>query len=140
MEIGVVVYTGVSIKIFLVVFYWRRNEMRNLIKTFLARIASLHPFNHIDGRQEYPQTWYLMPKRNRWPRLVKFLQFLCVIFTGHELSKTEWGYGGGKYADRWCRWCNKMISVPLESTYFQFPMAKEMTKCLKSQKRVCELK
>lgn len=69
--------------------------------------------------KSYPQTWYYMPKRKRWPWTCKALQWLCGL-TGHELSKTEWGYGGGKYADRWCRWCNKMIVVPKESIYFQF--------------------
>ena len=31
---------------------------------------------------------------------------------GHEISKTEWGYGGGAFIDHWCRWCNEMIEVP----------------------------
>lgn len=84
----------------------------------------------------YPQTWYYMPPR--WSRKAKylnsnkvkhhligyplrrFLEFLCGLFGGHELSKTEWGYGGGLYADRWCRWCDKLIQVPKESIYFQF--------------------
>jgi hypothetical protein len=65
----------------------------------------------------YPQTWYYMPKNKR---IRKILQFLCGMFGGHELSKTEWGFGGGDYADRWCRWCNKLIIVPKESVFFQF--------------------
>ncbi len=32
--------------------------------------------------------------------------------TGHEISKTEWGYGGGLFVDRNCRWCDKVIKVP----------------------------
>jgi hypothetical protein len=35
------------------------------------------------------------------------------------------GYGGDK-ADRWCRWCNKMVQVPKTSVYFTNPGAKEM--------------
>ena len=68
----------------------------------------------------YPQTWYYMPKRRRFPWARRILQCACGIFGGHELSNTEWGYGGGDYADRWCRWCDKMIVVPKESIYFQF--------------------
>lgn len=48
--------------------------------------------------------------------------------TGHELSRTEWGYCGGQYADRWCRWCNKMIKVPKESVYFNFEKSKKLMK------------
>jgi hypothetical protein len=73
-----------------------------------------------DEDSDYPQTWYHMPKRKRFPWTRAFLQFLCGLLGGHELSKTEWGYGGGDYADRWCRWCDKMIQVPRESIYFQF--------------------
>ena len=40
------------------------------------------------------------------------LEWLCGKLTGHELSKTEWGYGGGKFVDRNCRWCDKVIKVP----------------------------
>ncbi len=68
--------------------------------------------------KDYPQTWNYMPKRFPWTKAL--LQFLCNLFGGHELSKTEWGYGGGEYADKWCRWCNKMVQVPKESIYFQF--------------------
>jgi len=72
-----------------------------------------------DGKS-YVQTWYYMPKSKNFPRLRKLLQVLCGILGGHELSKTEWGYGGGDKADRWCRWCDKLIQVPKESVYFQF--------------------
>jgi hypothetical protein len=41
------------------------------------------------------------------------LQWLCGILSGHELSETEWGYGGGKMVDRNCRWCDKTIHVPM---------------------------
>jgi len=74
--------------------------------------------------KDYPQTWYYMPRR--WTKKMKraklrlFLEFLCGILGGHELSKTEWGYGGGDTADRHCRWCDKVIVVPKESIFFQF--------------------
>ena len=70
--------------------------------------------------KDYVQTWYYMPKRKWFPWTRAGLQVLCGLFGGHELSKTEWGYGGGDTADRWCRWCDKLIEVPKESIYFQF--------------------
>lgn len=60
----------------------------------------------------YPQTWGLvvyMPYR--WMR--RLTQRLCGTWGGHEWSATEWGYGGGGYCDRWCRWCNQISSQPL---------------------------
>ena len=81
--------------------------------------------------KDYPQTWYYMPPR--WSRhstktkhhmigypFRLFIEWLCGICGGHELSKTEWGYGGGDYADRHCRWCDKVIRVPKESVWFAF--------------------
>lgn len=53
-------------------------------------------------------------------KLRLFIEFLCGIFGGHELSETEWGYSGGNTADRHCRWCDKAIVVPKESILFQF--------------------
>ena len=69
---------------------------------------------------DYPQTWYYMPGSKRFPKIRKLLQWFCGIFGKHELSKTEWGYGGGDFADRHCRWCDKLVQVPKESIYFQF--------------------
>ncbi len=69
----------------------------------------------------YPQLWtFNSGIQMVWPRLTKLLQWLCWLLVGHEPSKTEWGYGGGQYADRWCRWCNKMIRVQKESLYDEF--------------------
>ena len=73
--------------------------------------------------KDYPQTWFYISKFKRFKhfqKIKRFLQWLCVVCGGHELSNTEWGYGGGKFADGWCRWCNKMIQVPKESMYFRF--------------------
>lgn len=75
----------------------------------------------------YFQTWTWMSKLRRWglPTLVLFLQFLCGL-RGHEPSKTEWGYGGGEYADSWCRWCNKFLQVPKSSVWFRNREAKNL--------------
>ena len=61
------------------------------------------------GRElEYPQGWNHMPHNFlRTP-----IKMLCGVLGGHEISKTEWGYGGGFYADRHCRWCDCLIQVP----------------------------
>jgi hypothetical protein len=70
------------------------------------------------SEKPYRQTWHLVARRSKPTR--KILQFLCGLIIRHELSETEWGYGGGESADRWCRWCNKMFSVPKDSIRFQF--------------------
>jgi hypothetical protein len=36
------------------------------------------------------------------------------------MSKTEWGYGGGRYVDRHCRWCDKIFSIPKDEEIFPF--------------------
>ena len=85
----------------------------------------------IDRKEtDYPQLWYHMPRKRNYPRLRRFLQWGCGLL-GHELSKTEWGYGGGKYADRWCRWCDKIFSVPVESLGFEFESFREMKPIIK---------
>ena len=83
----------------------------------LTWIARQMPANHLQerpDRAEYPQLWYCWP---RWSKRIKsihrFKTWLCGKLTGHEWSKTEWGYGGGKHVDCWCRWCDYCDSVPL---------------------------
>lgn len=73
--------------------------------------------------REYPQTWYYMPKRRGLVRrgLRAALQWLCGKWGGHELSETEWGYGGGERVDRWCRWCDTRIQVPKEQSERRAP-------------------
>lgn len=70
---------------------------------------------------KYFQTWMYVSKFNRIPVIgkyvVKTIQFICGL-RGHETSKTEWRYGGGEYADCWCRWCNKFIQVPKSVVQF----------------------
>ncbi len=73
--------------------------------------------------KDYPQTWYYMP---HWKPTKLFLQWLCGIICGHEHSKTEWGFGGGKFVDHWCRWCNKCIQVPISEARFLHPTFNEM--------------
>lgn len=67
----------------------------------------------------YPQTWHMVVKRSRLSRAV--LVWLCGFFTGHELSETEWDYGGGPTVNRNCRWCDKCFAVPKESIRGDFP-------------------
>jgi hypothetical protein len=71
----------------------------------------------------YFQTWPYVSKLKRLPVcgkiLVRLIQAICG-WRGHELSKTEWGYGGGDTADRWCRWCNKHVQVPKTEIQFAF--------------------
>lgn len=66
----------------------------------------------------YFQTWAFVC---RFPKPVKVLiQRVCARLTEHHLSNTEWGYGGGQYVDRWCRWCNQLVKVPAERTPEKF--------------------
>ena len=94
----------------------------------LCFFAAFHRKNR--DNQEYPQLWNCWPLWTcRWKgfgycrgegdktvcRLnpVFILRTkICGFFTGHEISKTEWGYGGGKFVDRNCRWCDFGIKVP----------------------------
>jgi len=57
---------------------------------------------------KYPQLWNFASGKRR---VTRFVRWLCENFIGHELSETEWGYGGDGYVDRWCRWCNLKIGV-----------------------------
>lgn len=90
-----------------------------MFRRLLIWIAKLLPKNK---KKSYPQLWYywgwLGPKikqgsdNYRLPHRV--LHRTCQFLTGHEPSNTEWGYGGGNYVDRWCRWCNYKLSVRIE--------------------------
>jgi len=95
-------------------------------------LAKLHPKNA--GKENYPQLWNCWPKWTaKWSGLgyckghgdnvkarVNPLWFirtrLCGFLTGHELSETEWGYGGGRFVDRNCRWCDLLIQVPKQES------------------------
>lgn len=67
-----------------------------------------------DALVGYPQTMYLAMKLPR--RLQRAARWLCRHAGGHELSDTDRGYGGGGFIDRWCRWCNQHIEVPVEES------------------------
>jgi hypothetical protein len=77
------------------------------------------------GHTNYPQTFHWIvggPKSKFWERhTAHFLRLLCDILIGHELSRTEHGYSGGVSEDAWCRWCNKIFSVPLGTFYDKVP-------------------
>lgn len=94
---------------------------KHAILIFLGRILNSLSNGSTLSRVEYPQTWWYVAHLKRWPRIQTIIQWCCRMLTGHELSRTEWGYGGGGYADRWCRWCNKLIKVPRESVQFTHP-------------------
>jgi len=89
-------------------------RIQNKIKRILPYIERLHPANKIQERPKYPQLWNVWPLRKNWPRTRKAIEKICGFLTGHEISETEWGYGGGKFVDRHCRWCDKLIKVPKE--------------------------
>lgn len=77
---------------------------------------------------DYIQTWAIAARINRkhkWRGLI--IKFLCWLLTGHELSKTEWGYGGGDKVDRWCRWCNKHFIVDANAFWFENDTFKEFS-------------
>ncbi len=77
-------------------------------------LAKLLSKNKTKERVYYPQLWYCWPwfMKRRNPRLFKIRTDFCKFFTGHEISNTEWGYGGGNFVDRHCRWCDELIRVP----------------------------
>jgi hypothetical protein len=54
----------------------------------------------------YLQTWNLVPFRPRWLR--RLIRRVCGKL-GHDPSRTEYGYGGGQFVDRWCRWCGQQL-------------------------------
>jgi len=73
--------------------------------------------------KDYPQTWCYMP---HWKILKLPIQWFCGVTCKHELSETEWGFGGGDNVDCWCRWCNKMLSIPITEARFRFPVFNAM--------------
>lgn len=111
-------------------FIQAAHDLLNRFMLFiLPLIARLHPSNWRENRWRYPQTWWLMPKRwievegeyypngqnkLRRAKLRPVLEKICGFLTGHEISNTEYGYGGGKMMDRNCRWCDKFLRIPLE--------------------------
>ncbi len=98
--------------------FWYRVWGRHwLARTIFAKRFWNEPF------KDYSQTWYYVP---HWKPMKSFLQGLCWLICRHEKSDTEWGYGGGEYVDNWCRWCNKVIKVPISETRFRHPTFNEI--------------
>lgn len=81
-----------------------------------------------------------MNKRHLWPYVARLpkplktiIQYLCGIFTGHSFDG-DWGYGGGDYADAWCRHCDKMEQIRKESIWFKDRNAKELMNEVKNDR------
>ena len=52
---------------------------------------------------------------------------LSVIGLGTwQFGSTEWGYGGGKFVDRNCRWCDQPIKVPKQEEAVPHPALDEL--------------
>ena len=89
--------------------------MMNLNQYFYIKKITMLIKSILEG---YPQTWADVSRMRKIPYvgeyLYKFTQWLCGKITGHRNSKTEWGYGGGEYANVWCRWCNKIGQMPVK--------------------------
>ncbi len=99
----------------------------NRIK-FLGMIAFLFKFHPKNRGEEYIQGWYCWPKSSKWPRLRKTISLICGVITGHEISKTEWGWGGGESIDCHCRWCDKVIEITKDEARFRFDTFNEWGK------------
>ena len=94
--------------------------LQNVVRSLLVLMARHIGHNRgSERRQLYPQLWDCWPKwtGRKHPSIFSVRVRLCGWLTGHEISKTEWGYGGGKYADMNCRWCDKTIRVPVADTF-----------------------
>ncbi len=98
-------------------FWYQVWGKRWLARTIFSKRFWSEPF------KDYPQTWYYMPQRGPGRR---FCQMICGLFGGHEHSKTEWGYGGGEYVDNHCRWCDKVLKVPITEARFRHQTFNEM--------------
>lgn len=59
-----------------------------------------------------------------WKPLRLFVQFICGL-RGHSFDG-DWGYGGGDYADVWCRHCDHFSQVPKTSIWFKRRYAKAL--------------
>jgi len=102
-----------------------QNNMNRFFNYCLIWVARMHPSNWDREGWEYPQLWSVTlrwwPRWNRKLKTIgvyrhatglKVVQWLCGCLSGHHLSRTEWGYGGGFFVDRHCRWCDHVIRVP----------------------------
>lgn len=107
-------------------------EISRRESNYLYRKGKLDQENYL-RRIQYPQTWWMqkyIPLRILWRRWYNYkgnvhrnplyiyvaVEFLCGLLTGHEVSATEHGYGGGNFIDRHCRWCDKVFLEPIEES------------------------
>ena len=102
--------------------------MRQFILAILPYFSMGFPANWRMARRAYPQLWYCWP---RWSgrghrRIFNARIKICGFLTGHEPSSTEWGYGGGEFADGNCRWCDFSISIPLQESIWDNPMRQDL--------------
>jgi hypothetical protein len=105
-----------------------KKEIKLRILLWLIR---LHPKNQTAANIDYPQLWYCWPG---WTKRIKLLHklktWLCGKITNHEWSKTEVGYSG-RGVHHWCRWCDKMVTMPL----CESPLSKNLKNLAKEIKK-----
>jgi len=89
-----------------------KHKIQDMIRNVVVALSYLHRSNWIGDRYKYPQLWWIWPGSRKYPKTRQNIKKACGVLTGHEISKTEWGYGGGGFVDRHCRWCDKLIRVP----------------------------
>lgn len=112
-----------------------------IIKRILLWLARLHPKNQTEENITYPQLWYCWPNwmKRKWgpfggPKqqgVHRIFTGTCGLLTGHEWSLTEIGYGGCNKVNRWCRWCDKIVTMPLTES----PLPKSLKDILKNNKQ-----
>lgn len=107
--------------------------IKKLKQKIMAAVS--RPFQKEDNK-DYPQTWYFMPL-NWFPR--RFLQTLCGILGGHEISETEWAYGG-KYVCVNCRWCDKSIEITSDQALDLFPDSEFLRDTIKKWRKITNVK
>ena len=90
-------------------------------------IFSLFPKN---WGKDYVQGWYCIGIRHgeKYKYSRPIAEFICKLLTGHEISKTEWGWSGGEFIDCHCRWCDKVIKIPKDEARFRFDTFNEWGK------------
>jgi hypothetical protein len=89
-----------------------KDWQKRLARRLFLWAARCHPKNQNAANIDYPQLWYCWPlwtKRIKWAHRIK--TWMCGKTTNHEWSKTEIGYSGCG-VNRWCRWCDKMVTMP----------------------------
>lgn len=82
------------------------------MKIIIAFLARFHRKNWRLSRWAYPQLWDCWGDWNHGSVGRKRIERTCRAITGHEISRTEWGWDGGPFVDRHCRWCDCVIRVP----------------------------